>query len=100
MREWKMKRKGGEEQTKIKGNSVDKKGGRRKEKKRERKTDRWREEEMGRKENEIFLDIPTVEARRFEKKSRSTHQELRVGTKIWEFRQNPRGREFSYFDYF
>ena len=29
--------------------------------------------------------------------SRSTHRELRVGTKILEFCQTPRGREFSNF---
>ena len=34
------------------------------------------------------------------RKSRSTHRELRVGTKILEFRQTPQGREFSYLDYF
>ena len=30
----------------------------------------------------------------------STQQELRVGTKIKEFRQTSRGREFFYFGYF
>ena len=34
------------------------------------------------------------------RQSRSTHRELHVGTKIFEFRQTPRGREFSYFGYF
>ena len=34
------------------------------------------------------------------RKSRSTHQELRVGTKILKFRQTPSGREFSYLGYF
>ena len=33
------------------------------------------------------------------RQSRSTHRELCVGTKILEFRQTPRGKEFSYFDY-
>ena len=37
---------------------------------------------------------------RSKRQSRSTHRELHVGTKILEFRQTPRGREFSYFDYF
>ena len=32
---------------------------------------------------------------RGKKQSRSTHRELRVGTKILKFRQAPRGREFS-----
>ena len=60
-----------------------------------------REREMGeRNKNVDFPGIPTVETRRFEKKSRSTHRELCVGTKILEFRQTPRGREFSYLDYF
>ena len=34
------------------------------------------------------------------RQSRSTHRKLRVGTKILEFRQTPRGREFSYLFYF
>ena len=34
------------------------------------------------------------------RQSRSTHRELRVGTNILEFRQTPRGREFSYLSYF
>ena len=38
-------------------------------------------------------------ARRFEKKSQSTHRELHVDTKILEFHKTPLGREFSYFDY-
>ena len=42
----------------------------------------------------------TIGFRPSKRKSRSTHQELRVGTKILEFRQSPRGREFSYFGYF
>ena len=37
---------------------------------------------------------------RSEKKSWSTHQELLVGTKILEFRQTPRGKDFSYFGLF
>ena len=32
--------------------------------------------------------------------SSSTHRELHVGTKILEFRQTPRGREFFYLGYF
>ena len=38
--------------------------------------------------------------RRSKRKSSSTHRELHVGTKILEFRQTPRGREFSYLSYF
>ena len=37
---------------------------------------------------------------RRKRQSWSTHQELRVGTKILEFRQTPRGIEFSYLIYF
>ena len=60
-----------------------------------------RERERGeRNKKGDFPCIPTVEARRFEKKSQSTHRELRVVTKILEFRQTPKGKEFSYFDYF
>ena len=42
----------------------------------------------------------TVGFRQSKKKSRSTHRELRLGTKILEFRQTPRCREFSYLEYF
>ena len=38
--------------------------------------------------------------RRSKRQSSSTHRELRVGTKILEFRQTPRDREFSYLCYF
>ena len=66
-----MKRKGGKEQTKRKGSSVDKKGerrrdGKKKKKKRERKMDREREEERGRKEKGDFGGVPTVESRQSE----------------------------------
>ena len=37
---------------------------------------------------------------RNEKKSSSTYLELCVDTKILEFCQTPRGREFSYLEYF
>ena len=47
-----------------------------------------------------FLGTPTVESQWPESKSRSTHRGLCVGTKILEFRQTPRDREFSYLDYF
>ena len=42
----------------------------------------------------------TVGFRRSKRQSRSTYQELRVGTKILAFCQTPRGREFSYLCYF
>ena len=44
--------------------------------------------------------IWTVGFRRRKRQSRSTHQDLRVGTRILELRQTPRGREFSYLVYF
>ena len=42
----------------------------------------------------------TVGFRRSKMQSRSTHRELHVSNKILEFRQTPRGKEFSYFNYF
>ena len=38
----------------------------------------------------------TIGFSRSKRKSQSTHRELRMGTKILEFRQTPRGREFFY----
>ena len=37
---------------------------------------------------------------RSKRQSRSTYRELHVGTKILEFHQTLRGREFSYLGYF
>ena len=54
------------------------------------KTDRERERKRGRKrqkENGDFPGFSTVETPRSEKKIRSMHCGLRVGTKIFEFRQ-------------
>ena len=42
----------------------------------------------------------TVGFHRSKRQSLSMQRELRVGTKILEFRQTPRGREFSYLCYF
>ena len=42
----------------------------------------------------------TIGFRRSKRQSRSTHRELCMGTKVLEFRQTPRGREFSYLGYF
>ena len=65
------------------------------------KTDRGREREEEReKEKGDFPSFSTIETRQFKKKSQSMHSRLRVGTKILEFRQTTRGREFSYLDYF
>ena len=73
---------------------------------------RWRtervsgERERKRNKKKFFLLLSkiygnrTVGFRRSKRQSRSTHRELRVGTKILEFRQTPRGREFSYLGYF
>ena len=47
-----------------------------------------RERERNKKKGD-FPGISTVESRRSESKSRSTHRGLRVGTKILEFRQTP-----------
>ena len=41
-----------------------------------------------------------VGLRRSKRQSRSMHRELHMGTKILEFCQTPRGREFSYLEYF
>ena len=68
---------------------------------------RWarkREKEKRRVEREKILSkiygIRTLGFRRSKRKIRSTHRELRVGTKILEFCQTPQGREFSYLSYF
>ena len=56
-----------------------------------------------RKKNSLLFNIygnRTVGFHQSKRQSRSTHRELRVGTKILEFHQTPRGREFSYFGYF
>ena len=37
---------------------------------------------------------------RGKKQSSFTRLELRVGTKIWEFRRTPRGKEIFYLEYF
>ena len=42
----------------------------------------------------------TVGFHQRKRQSRSTHRELRVSAKIFEFRQTPRGKEFSYLGYF
>ena len=42
----------------------------------------------------------TIGFRQSKRLSRSMHRELRMGIKILEFRQTPRGREFFYLDYF
>ena len=60
-------------------------------------------EERERKEKNRFSQRSTeitVGFHRSKRQSRSTHRELHVGTKILEFRQTSRGREFSYFSYF
>ena len=42
----------------------------------------------------------TASFRRSKRQSQSTHRELHMGTKILEFCQTPRGREFFYLGYF
>ena len=67
--------------------------------------ERRREREKGKKKN-IFSLLSkiygnrTVGFCRNKRQSRSTHKELRVGTKILEFCQTPQGKEFSYLGYF
>ena len=63
------------------------------------KTDREIERERER-ENEDLPSFSKVKNRRSEKKSRSTHRGLRMGTKILDFCQTPRGRELFYLNYF
>ena len=92
------------------GCSMDKKGRKGKKKKRKegkqtrgrkKRNQIYREREKGETEKNVdFLGIPTVKDLRSEKKSRSTHRELRMSTKILEFCQIPQGREFSYLNYF
>ena len=83
-----------------KENKMGKKEGKQKIKERRKRNRIERErKERETKEGDFFC-VPMVGARRSKKKSRSTHRELRVGTKILEFRQTPLGREFSYLDYF
>ena len=69
-----------------------------------KKKERERERDKRGVEREKILSkiygIRIVGFRRRKKQSRFTHRELCVGTKILEFRQTPRDREFSYFSYF
>ena len=62
-----------------------------------------RREREGKEKKSLLSKIygnRTLGFRRSRRQSRSTHRELCVGTKILEFRQTPRGREFSYLGYF
>ena len=86
---------------------MDKKGERRKEgkKKKIKKNGAEREREKKKEKkgfsllSKIYGDR-TVSFHRSKRQSSSMRQELRMDTKIREFRQTPRGREFSYFNYF
>ena len=72
-----------------------------KRKKRERKTDREREEEKWASTFSLrSAEIRFGDFRQGKKQSLSTRREFRLGTRIWDFRQTLRGKEFSYFDYF
>ena len=59
-----------------------------------------KKEEKKRKEKLPILSSfpvgPTVGVRRSKRQSSSSWRELRVGTRIREFQQTPRGRGFSY----
>ena len=84
---------------------MDKKGERKENGRKERKWEKRTEERGKRKKKGLsFLSKIykswVVGFRRSKRQSQSTQRELGVGTKIWEFRQNLRGREFSYLDYF
>ena len=63
-----------------------------------------KEREKGKKNIFSFLskiyESRTVAFHQSKRQIQSTHRELRVGTKIFEFRQTPQGREFSYLGYF
>ena len=62
-----------------------------------------REREREREEKKSFLSKiyrnRIVGFRRSKRQSWCMHRELRVDTKILEFRQTPRGKEFSYLSY-
>ena len=63
-----------------------------------------REREKGKKKDFSLVSKiygnRTIGFRWSKRQNRSTYRELIVGTKILEFRQAPRGREFSYLGYF
>ena len=75
-----------------------------------RTNNEWRAGEKARRRREVRSEklklLSKIYANRTvgfcqsKRQSRSMHRELRVGTKILEFRQTLRGREFSYIDYF
>ena len=80
----------------------------RKERMRKKQKERGRDEQE-REREEKKKGVPllskiygnrTLGFSRSKRQSRSMHRELHVGTKILEFRQTPRGREFSYLGYF
>ena len=86
----------------MRGGENKRKGKRRKE---ERKKNEQRRERGGKTNKGVSL-LSKIYGNRTvgfcwsKRQSRSTHQELHMGTKILEFCQTPQGREFSYFDYF
>ena len=61
-----------------------------------------REREKGKKISLVskIYENRTIGFSQSKRQTRSTHRELRVGTKILEFCQTPRGKEFSYLGYF
>ena len=95
----------GREQTKrIRWDKWPDKKEKKEEEKRKKKTEeRDREKKEGKRGfpllSKIYEDW-TVGFRPSKRQSSSTRRELPVGTKIWEFRQTLKGREFSYLDYF
>ena len=76
-------------------------------KKKRKEKDKKKESQKKRKGEQTEMENEKRERERKEKKgffrfsqSRSTHRELCVGIKILEFHYTPRGREFSYLEYF
>ena len=63
---------------------------------------REREREKGKKISLVskIYENRTIGFSQSKRQTRSTHRELRVGTKILEFCQTPRGKKFSYLGYF
>ena len=71
---------------------------------RDKVSEKEREKEKRGVEREKLISkiygIWNVGFRQSKRQSRSMHRELRVGFKILEFCQTPRGRKFSYMDHF
>ena len=77
-----------------------------KKEKRERERERAKERERGGERKKGFPLLSKIYRDRAigfcrsKRQSSSTRRELRMGTRIWGFRQTPKGRGFSYLGYF